>query len=338
MKIFFYFSTFCLFLIIFCSPEKANSQGEDLKMQKLSENLYVLSGGGGNVAFLVTENGVLVVDSKVSPALGEKVISKIREVTDKSIIYLIYTHYHGDHIQGAQNFPKDITVVSHINTLSNIEKISLARLTEQKIKLLPKQQQDLEEKVKIMQKEKNAKLAESEKELETLKKRINDIEHIKIIKPNFTVGNEAAIYMGTQVIKLFYLGSAHTNGELIVHFVNEKIIHTGDLLFNNIIPYIDFEAGCNTENWISILEKLSKMDVVKFIPGHGEVTDKGALSKAAEYFKDIRAEVKKYISQGKTLDETKNQLTLEKYKDLDGYKQRLSRNVEAIYQEMKNAK
>jgi cyclase len=338
MKIFFYFSTFFLFLIIFCSPEKAYSQGDDLKMQKLSENLYALSGGGGNVAFLVTEDGVLVVDTKVSPAFGEKILSKIREVTNKSIKYLIYTHYHGDHIQGAQSFPKDIQVVSHINTFSNIERISLARITEQKTKLLPKQQQELEEKIKKMQKEKDTKLAEAEKELGALKKRIIDIENLKIIKPNFTVGNEAAIYLGNQIIKLFYLGSAHTNGDLIVHFVNEKIIHTGDLLFNNIIPYIDFEAGCNTENWISILEQLSKMDVVKFIPGHGDATDKNALLKAADYFKDIRAEVKKYINLGKTLDETKNQLTLEKYKDLDGYKQRLSRNAESIYQEMKNTK
>jgi cyclase len=106
------------------------------------------------------------------------------------------------------------------------------------------------------------------------------------------------------------------------------------LLFNKIIPYIDFEAGSNTKNWINILHKLSEMDISKVIPGHGDITDKKSLLAESEYLNDLRIEIQKYIEKKIPLEEIKKELKNEKYREWDGYTQRFSRNIESVYQEM----
>ncbi len=311
---------------------------QELSLKKLKDNFYAILGGGGNVAFMVTKEGVLVVDSKTSPALGERLLEKIRSVTDKEIKYLIFTHYHGDHIQGAQVLEPSVTFISHVNTRNNIEKITLPRLEEIRTKLLPQQIEQIKKKIEELKVQKSPELEKAEEELRTTERRWKNMENLKIILPEKTVENKTSIFLGEKEIVLLYLGRGHTNGDLIVYFPSEKIIHMGDLVFNNIIPYIDFQGGSSTENWIKILEEVEKMDLEIVIPGHGEIGDKSILRAQSEYLKTLREEVKKFVEQGISLEETVKRAELPKYKNLDGYSQRLSRNVEAVYRELKENK
>lgn len=319
------FMSFLLFLNL------AFSQG--LTLKKLTDNLYAVSGGGGNCAFLVTDEGVLLVDSKTSPSLGEELLRKVREVTEKEIKYLVFTHYHGDHIQGAQIFEKS-TVISHGNTRKNIEKITIPRIEEMK-RNLPEQIKSAREKVEKFRTENNPELKKAEEELASLERRWKDLENLKIIIPQVIVEDRYSIKLGGKEIVLFYSGKGHTDGDLLVYFPSEKTIHMGDLLFNNIIPVIDFQGGSNTENWIRILEEVEKMDLQIVIPGHGEIGDKSILRAQAEYLKLLRNEVKKLIDQGLSLQEAIDKAELPAYKGMDGYAQRFPRNVEAVYREFK---
>lgn len=333
----FIFLTFLISFILF-PLSQLECQSTELQIQKITEHLYVIFGLGGNVAFLVTDEGVLVIDSKTLPSSGEEIVTKIRQVTDKEIRYLIYTHYHGDHVQGAQSFPPSVLIISHSNTRENIEKFSLPRLEETKAKLLPKQLTEAELKVKKLKEEKNPKLGEAEKELEMIQKRIKEFEELKLILPQITLETKSVIHIGGQRVELLYMGNGHTNGDLLVYFPLKKAIHMGDLLFNNIIPYIDREAGSNTRNWIKILEEVEKLDIEKVIPGHGEIADKKALLAQTEYLKDLRAEVSRMIQEGLSLNEIKKKIDLSKYQKLEGYSQRFFRNVEAVYSELMEEK
>ena len=73
-------------------------------VEKLKDNLYMMKGGGGNSAVLITANGVIVVDTK-NPGWGQPLLDKIRSVTDKPVTTIINTHTHGDHVSGNVEFP-----------------------------------------------------------------------------------------------------------------------------------------------------------------------------------------------------------------------------------------
>jgi glyoxylase-like metal-dependent hydrolase (beta-lactamase superfamily II) len=82
--------------------------------QQIRGGLYWMTEGAYNTMFLVTPEGVVAVDAP--PTLGDNYLKAIREVTDKPIRYLIYSHEHTDHIGGASQFPKTAAIVSQEET------------------------------------------------------------------------------------------------------------------------------------------------------------------------------------------------------------------------------
>jgi len=95
-----------------------------IEVEKVKDNLFVLRGGGGNTAVLVTANGVTVVDAK-NPGWGAPILAKIKELTPKPVTMLINTHTHGDHVSGNVEFPASVEVVAQENTKTNMEKMPI---------------------------------------------------------------------------------------------------------------------------------------------------------------------------------------------------------------------
>jgi glyoxylase-like metal-dependent hydrolase (beta-lactamase superfamily II) len=95
-------------------------QEEKIRVEKLRDDLYVLFGGGGNTAFYVMKNSVLVVDAKTNLRWSQQILDQIRKVTLKPVRYLVNTHYHGDHTRGNLSFPKEIEILSHKLTRQNL--------------------------------------------------------------------------------------------------------------------------------------------------------------------------------------------------------------------------
>src|SRR5882672_3319001 len=87
-------------------------KGPEFKLEKLSDRAYCLYGRGGNVGFLVTDAGVVVVDDQYEE-VAQGVVDQIRTVTDRPIRFLVNTHYHGDHTGGNPVFVKFATIVAH---------------------------------------------------------------------------------------------------------------------------------------------------------------------------------------------------------------------------------
>jgi glyoxylase-like metal-dependent hydrolase (beta-lactamase superfamily II) len=95
-----------------------------IEVDKVKPNLFVLKGGGGNVAVFVAANGVVVVDAK-NPGWGKPILDKIKELTAKPVAMLINTHTHGDHVSGNVEFPASIEFVAQENTKMNMEKMDI---------------------------------------------------------------------------------------------------------------------------------------------------------------------------------------------------------------------
>ena len=132
-----------LFLLALAFPAPSLSQ-DAIVVTRAAEGLYLLTGAVGNVAFLVTEEGVLVVDSGTRPSHGDSIIARIAGLTDRPVRYLIYTHYHMDHVGGAFRFPEDVTVISHEDLPGNMRKFNEPRLREMVEKTYPERVREAE--------------------------------------------------------------------------------------------------------------------------------------------------------------------------------------------------
>ncbi len=89
------------------------SQVADYELLEIKPSVYVVSAGGSNSMFLVTQEGVVVVDAP--PGIGDKIFAAVSNVTDKPITHLIYSHAHKDHI-GAANLFENVTIIAHNET------------------------------------------------------------------------------------------------------------------------------------------------------------------------------------------------------------------------------
>lgn len=92
-----------------------------LEVQKVTDNLYMMSGVGGNVGVLVTDEGVAVVDTMTFVRQGDAIRARIREITDQPVVAVINTHYHLDHTHGNPAFEPGTKVVSTAKTLEHLK-------------------------------------------------------------------------------------------------------------------------------------------------------------------------------------------------------------------------
>ncbi len=110
-------------------------QPASLEISKVKDNLYMISGGGGNTAAFITDKGVVVVDTKL-PNNGPGILDKIKSVTPKPVTMVINTHTHGDHVGSNSAFTGAVEFVAQENTKTNMEKMPAFQSAEGK-KFLP---------------------------------------------------------------------------------------------------------------------------------------------------------------------------------------------------------
>ena len=99
-----------------------------VEVEKLRDNLFMLTDGGGNTAVFVGASGVVVVDTK-NPGWGQPILDKVKELTPKPITTIINTHTHGDHVSGNVEFPATVEVIVHENTAANMQEMRASTQT-----------------------------------------------------------------------------------------------------------------------------------------------------------------------------------------------------------------
>lgn len=111
-----------IFLIFLLNTVNYSAKKNKCNPYKFSKDFYVVKNLGGNVAFLITDEGVVVVDTGDSFSAGQKIVKIIKSITDKPIKYIIMTHFHSDHVSGLPAFPERASVIASVKTKENIEK------------------------------------------------------------------------------------------------------------------------------------------------------------------------------------------------------------------------
>jgi len=103
--------------VLFLSSSLIFSQNSEVTIEttKLSDNVYMLVGQGGNIGVSVGDDGVFIIDDQFEQ-LTPKILEAIRTLSDKPLQFLVNTHYHGDHTGGNENMAKQgIKIIAHEN-------------------------------------------------------------------------------------------------------------------------------------------------------------------------------------------------------------------------------
>ncbi|NCD70003.1 MBL fold metallo-hydrolase [Mucilaginibacter agri] len=161
----------------------------------------------------------------------------------------------------------------------------------------------------------------------------------KQLYPDITFTDRWKTKIGDEKIKTYYWGAGHTNGDSMIHFENANIVHTGDLVFNRMFPYVDRKYGASVVNWAQVLEKAQKQfdkDTL-FVFGHAADPEKvtGTLDdlKAMQnYMEKLAAFVQAGINAGKTREDILAATAIPGVTDWQG--QGIQRSLTAAYEEL----
>lgn len=225
-----------------------------------------------NMGFIVTDEGVAVVDTGTKPDIGKEFLSSIRKITQKPIKYIIYTHYHYDHTSGAAALKeKGTVVIAHENLVKNFETM--------------------------------VKLEEINQTL------IGSKVETSLIYPDITYKDDYTINLGGKIIKLIHV-DAETDDATLVCLPDDKVLFIGDMTNSNLGSPVMPEGYPG--GLIEAIDMIDNLDIDTFVPGHGliEHTNKEslhALKKVTQYLMD---EIKKCADMGYNLEETQAAITM----------------------------
>lgn len=122
--------------------------------------------------------------------------------------------------------------------------------------------------------------------------------------PNETFDDVHELQVGGKTVRAVHVGRGHTDGDLVVLFVDDRVLHTGDLFFHKRYPNIDLESGGSIREWVGTLDRVLALDFDRVIPGHGTVTDREGLRQFQTFLAQLWAVGQRAAQEGLTLEET----------------------------------
>lgn len=123
--------------------------------------------------------------------------------------------------------------------------------------------------------------------------------------PIVTFNDSLSLHVNGEELRGYYSPHAHTDGDTVVLFKKANVIHTGDLFFNGLYPFIDLDSGGTVAGLIAGVDKMIELadDKTRIIPGHGKVTDRAGLEAYRKMLVETSSRVQLLVKEGKTLEE-----------------------------------
>jgi glyoxylase-like metal-dependent hydrolase (beta-lactamase superfamily II) len=128
--------------------------------------------------------------------------------------------------------------------------------------------------------------------------------------PNETFSDQHEIKLGGKTIRAMHLGRGHTDGDMVVLFVEDRVLHTGDLFFNQLYPSIDLESGGSVREWGDTLERVLALDFDRVIPGHGPISDRDGLIAFQRFIRQLWQVGAEAAAKGQSLAEAQRSAVL----------------------------
>lgn len=279
----------------------------EMKLHKVSQRVYYVRGVPGmatdnegfisNAGFVVTTDGVVVYDTLGTPSLAKKFIQLIRTVTSQPIKRVVVGHYHADHIYGLQVFKElgaeIVAPIGHEEYLNS--PFALERLEERRFSLEPW---------------------------------VN--EKTRLVLPDKVITVSQGFTMGDTQFTMSLLGSAHSQGDMTLYVENDKVLFSGDIIFEGRIPFL---GNANTKNWLETLIKFETDNVVALIPGHGPHAKEPskAITLTRRYLESVRQAMSLAVDELQSFDEAYKAADWSEFKNLPAFEAGHRRNAYQVY-------
>jgi glyoxylase-like metal-dependent hydrolase (beta-lactamase superfamily II) len=266
-------------------------------------------GWNGNAGFVVTDDGVVVIDTLGTPELGRRLLATIRSVTGKPIRYLIVTHNHPDHAYGAAAFQAldDVMVIGHPGTDDYNRSETLERSVAYRRELLGEDMRGFEP-------------PQPDRYVEPVSFARYDIE------------------LGYQRFEIYNTGHHHSYGDLVVYQPRQQILWISDLAFNQRTTFMgdgDSLQIIEAQDWL--LREFP--DVRLMVPGHGapQTAPFPMIEKTREYVLRLRRDMKQAVEAGVPLYDAVQASEFEDWKNIRLYEENHRANANFVYREMEQA-
>ncbi len=275
----------------------------EIKVSKVSGNIYMLQGAGGNIAASLGDDGVLIVDTEYSP-LADKIQAALKGIgiTDKPVRFVIDTHYHGDHSDGNAAWgARGATIIANENLRKRLENGSAGG---------------------------NGGALKFQSQAQP-----------KAALPIITFDSGLMLHLNGEEIRVMHFPAAHTDGDAVIYFSKNNVVHMGDEFVRYGFPFVDVNAGGSVQGMIAANEKVLAMlpADVKVIPGHGDVASLDDVREYTKMMKDTLAVVQAAMAKHESLDQMKSEKILAPWQKYNGAFVSTDAWIETIYNSLNAA-
>jgi glyoxylase-like metal-dependent hydrolase (beta-lactamase superfamily II) len=272
----------------------------EIKVTKVSGNVYMLEGAGGNIAASVGDDGIVIVDDQFAP-LADKIRAALKGITDKPLRFIINTHYHFDHTGGNLPF-HDATIIAHDNVRKRLAQDNTVGNGG------------------------SMKMPQPASPPEAL--------------PVITFQHDVTLHVNGEDIHALHAPSGHTDGDSLVFFPKSNVLHTGDDFVRYGFPFIDIGGGGSSKGMIEALEMaMAQVPAdVKVIPGHGALSTVTDVRDFVKMLKETRAAVEKEVKAGRTLQQIQQAKVLAPWQKFSGDFVSTDLFIETLYNELTGTK
>jgi cyclase len=151
---------------------------------------------------------------------------------------------------------------------------------------------------------------------------------------NLTFQQQVTLHLEPYTVQIYFPGKAHTSGDALVHFPEQRAISMGDLFLNRSSPAMD---DGSVESWIHALDHVLELPLDNVVPGHFELATKSELKRFRDYLNDLYEQVRALKQKNETLEQVRRDIHMEKYSDFRQYAKyeaTFADNAAVIYQQM----
>lgn len=236
---------------------------KEISFSEIGRDLWAFTAEGDpNSGVIIGDDSVMVIEAQATPRLAQKVIEKVRSVTDKPITHLVLTHYHAVRVLGASAFAAPQVIMS--------------------------------EKARSMVAERGQEDWDSE--FDRFPRLFQGHESIPgLTWPTTTFSGRMSVYLGNRRVDLMQLGRAHTAGDIVAYVPDANVMFTGDIVEYKSACYC---GDGHFHDWPKTLEAVRAFDVDAIAPGRGDaLVGKAMVNEALDLTADFVSSTYRPVAQ-----------------------------------------
>lgn len=285
------------------------SNDKQLELQKVTQDVYAIVGELGNrspknfgnngtFGFVITSEGVVLIDSGGTDDGAKAIAAIIKTVTNKPVVIVINTGGQDHRWLGNEYFKKQGAKII----------ASSAAVKDQKSRV----------------KDQFFMLGNLVGE--------NAIKSTSPVYAETTFEDEYSFELGGTKFEIFHKGPAHTPGDSFVWLPQKSVMFAGDIVFTDrLLGVLDYS---NSKSWINVYQSMTKFNPKYLVPGHGTATDlMHAKRDTYDYLVYLRQAIKDFMDNGGDISEIRK-IDQSEYKDLPNYDILSGRNAQRVYAEL----